>query len=94
MISQEFEGTARDIFGLDRAEAATLAGDMDAAGFSFEEWDADDPLFWEVASDVADEFFEDVEMYDLDPYFPGDDYLDPGVEMELTAESEEGYGDD
>lgn len=88
----DFEETATDLFGLRGDELAELADAMDAAGLPLEAVDAEDVLFWEIASDALD--FSDVEQYDLDPRFPGDDYLDAGIEWEMTAESDEGYGDE
>lgn len=94
MTFDEFEDTARDLFGLTHSEVGDFAETLDQAGLPLEEWDADDETFWEIASDLTDEFFEDIEQYDLDPYFPGDEYLDAGIEWEMTAETDEGYGDD
>lgn len=93
MTFDEFTDEARELFGLDAGEASELADSLDQAGFPLEEFDSDDSLLWEVASDLTDEFFDDYEEYDLDPYFPDDEYLEPDIEWELTAETEPGYGE-
>lgn len=93
MRYSDFEDTATNLFGLRGDELAELAEQMDAVGLPLEAVDVDDDLFWEVASDALEEYYESLEMYDLDPRFPGDEYLDAGIEWEMTAESEEGYGD-
>lgn len=92
MTFDEFEKAIVDQYGdavvyLYRADE--IADMLDDAGLVLEEWDADDPVFWEIAAELAE-----LEMYALDPHFPNDDYLDAGEEWELTAESEEGYGED
>jgi hypothetical protein len=92
MIFSEFEETAQELFGFDAGESRAFANQLDEAGLSPEYYDADDTEFWEVAADFTDDFFDE-ELYPLDPFFPDDDYMDADVEMELTAESEEGYGD-
>lgn len=94
MRFRDFEDTAREMFGLDAGETRDLADALDAAGFNYRQWDADDPLVWEIASDILD--FEDVdeapyepvERWPLDPRFRDDEYLDADVEWELTVESE------
>ena len=50
----------------------------------------------EIASGDApwDDEEDDFEDDELDPFFPGDEWLEPDIEWEMTAESEEGYGDD
>lgn len=100
MRFRDFEDTARDLFGLEPGEVRDLADALDAAGFDYKQWDADEPLVWEIAADILDfdAMVEDMphEPYDmprrerwaLDPSFIGDEYLDAGVEWELTAESE------
>jgi hypothetical protein len=96
MRFRDFEDTAQELFGFDKGEAREFAAILDEAGLKPELYDADDAEYWELAADFTDEFFEDEtdEVYPLDPFFPDDDYLYAGDEMELTAESEEGYGDD
>lgn len=91
MRFRDFEDTARDLFGLDGGESRDLAEAMDAAGFNTRAFDVDDPLFWEIAADVLD--FDDVEAepverWPLDSRFYHDEYLEPDVEWELTAETE------
>ncbi len=103
MTFDEFEETAQELFGLDAGEARDFADTLEAAGLFPEEADADDREFWEVASEFVDEFvglepeeiyYEAPEMYPLDYSFPGgDEYLDADVEWEMTAESDEGYGE-
>ena len=93
----DFEYHAMEYFGLTGDEVAVLLDGIEAAGGTIRGVDADDKSFWaDVAnSDVLDEALgiegeEYEEMYDLDPRFPDDDYLDPGEEWEITAT----YGDD
>lgn len=101
MRFREFEDTARELFGLEPGEVRDLADALDAAGFGYKQWDADEPLVWEVAADILD--FEAMEPGDephepydmprrerwaLDPSFYGDEYLDADVEWELTAETD------
>jgi hypothetical protein len=90
----EFEDTARTLFGFTDSEIADLATSLDDAELSPEVFDVDDEDFWALVSDASDEIFEDVEFeerWPLDRYFPDDDYLDPGDVWEVTAEA---YGDD
>lgn len=99
MTFDEFEDTARELFGFDAGESRDFADTLEAAGLFPAEADADDRTFWEIASELTDEFFEDVElpeeeMYPLDPRFPGDEYMEAGIEWEMTAESIEGYGEE
>ena len=94
MRFRDFEDTARDLFGLEPGEVRDLAEALDAAGFDYRQWDADESLVWEIASDILD--FDDVELeepepverWPLDRHFPHDEYLEPDVEWELTAETD------
>lgn len=46
----------------------------------------------ELLEEAEEEYEEEEqEMYSLDPFFPDDDYVDPGEIWELSAEA---YGDD
>jgi hypothetical protein len=92
MTFDEFADTAADLFGFDVTEANTLASQLDDAGLDLESYDADDAEYWADVSDALGE--EDFEVDELDPFFPGDEWLEPDIEWEMTAESEEGYGDD
>lgn len=90
MTFDEFETTASELFGLEAGEVRDFADVLDAAGLPFEGFDVDDRQYWEIASDLTDEFYEDIEVaerYPLDRYFPDDDYLDPGDLWEFTAEA-------
>jgi hypothetical protein len=90
----EFEDTARELFGFSDSEIADLATQLDDAELSLEAFDVGDQDYWALVSDAAEEEFEDVdveERWTLDRYFPDDDYLDPGDVWEVTAEA---YGDD
>jgi hypothetical protein len=95
----EFEDAAAELFGMDAGEARDFANTLESAGLFPEEVDEGDREFWEVASEFIDEYVgvdaEEIyeESYPLDYSFPGDEYLDAGVEWEMTAESEEGYGE-
>jgi len=91
MRFRDFEATARDVFGLEPGEVRDLADALDAAGFNYKQWSVDEPLVWEVASDILD--FEAMEpeveeRWPLDRRFPHDEYLEPDVEWELTAETD------
>lgn len=96
----DFEYHAMEYFGLTGDEVAVLLDGIEAAGGTIRGVDEDDRSFWAdlSQSDALDDALgiepeEYEEMYDLDPYFPDDDYLDAGVEWEMTAESIEGYGE-
>jgi len=89
MRYRDFERDARDYFGLDKNEAVILAARMSEAGFDTREWRRDDPLFWDIAADLAEIApEEEEEEWPLDPMFPDDDYLDADEEWELTADYE------
>lgn len=92
MRYETFERKTEELFGFDKGQTAELATILDEAGLRLEEWDARSKDFWELAAEFTDEFFQE-EEFPLDPYFPGDEYLDAGDEFELTAESIEGYGE-
>ena len=92
MTFDEFADTAADLFGFDVTEANELASRLDDAGLELESYDADDADYWADVADAIDT--DDFEDDELDPFFPGDEWLEPDIEWEMTAESEEGYGDD
>lgn len=103
MTFDEFEDTARELFGFDAGEARDFAETLEAGGLFLEEADAGDREFWEVATEFIDPYVEDYytetedddgELYPLDPSWPDDEYLEPDIEWEMTAESDEGYGED
>lgn len=56
-----------------------------------EESRAADEYMMELLEQVVEEYEEEEEMYPLDPFFPDDEYLDPGELWELSAEA---YGGD
>ena len=93
MTYDEFEYSAAELLGIEPGgEARDFAEAMDAAGFPLEEFDVDDKLFWEIGVDVAEPYYEDVEpeeRWPLDPRFPDDEYLDAGIEWEITATYDE-----
>jgi hypothetical protein len=99
MTFDDFAEVAGGLFGLEGGELNELASLLDAAGAPLEAYEWDDKDFWELASDAGEEILEgdytdeDFERYPLDRFFPGDEYLEPDIEWEITAESEEGYGD-
>lgn len=104
MRFSDFESTAADLFGFDAGEARDFADVLESAGLSPDDYRKGDSEFWEIASEFIDEFvglepeeiyeYERPEMYPLDRHFPGgDEYLDAGVEWEMTAESDPGYGE-
>lgn len=96
MRFRDFEDRAAEFFGIEPGgEARDFAAALEADGLTLRGVDPDDRDFWIAASDSIDAFVEapELERYPLDPYFPHDAYLDPDIEWEMTAESEEGYGE-
>ena len=87
----DFAEDARDHFGLNAQEAAELLERLEEEGFdlyddSLKDWG---PEAFDALDDIIDfDQYEESE-FELDPYFPDDDWLDAGVEWELTAEYEE-----
>lgn len=98
MSFRDFYADAQEIFGLDRDEARELFQELKEVGFDPAN-DRDD-LLWEVASDLLESTVFVVEAeeepeyeqgdayeespYDLDPYWPDDEYLDAGEEWEVV----------
>jgi hypothetical protein len=89
---EEFEQHAAEFFGIEPGgEARDFAETLEAAGLDYTEVSGRDRDFWEIASELTDEYYEDVELpepeerYPLDPYWPDDDYLDPYEEWEITV---------
>lgn len=94
MRFDDFAETANELFGLTENEAADLANDLERAGWDIADVPVNDPDMWEVASDLLEDFFEEVSEeeyspYDLDPYWPDDDYLDAGEEWEIAPDYED-----
>lgn len=95
MTYDEFEATAAELLGIEPGgEARDFADAMDAAGLPLEAFDADDKFFWEIGVDVAEPYYEEFEeevpeRWLLDPRFPDDEYLDPGIEWEITTTYDE-----
>jgi hypothetical protein len=95
---EEFEATAMELFGMDPDEAATLAEQM-SGEYDLDRIDADSERFWAEAVeyeavDMALAEYEEPEYedrYELDPRFPGDEWLDADVEWEMTAETDDSY---
>lgn len=96
MTFDEFDDTARELFGLEPWESADLAERLVAEGVDLDVLDADNEHWWGYVADsealgevMGEDFQEDMdyERYTLDPYFPDDDYLDPGEFWEMTAEA-------
>jgi len=88
MRYRDFEKDVRDVFGFDKSEARALADELSAAGFDTRHWPRDDPLFWDIAVELATTKPEPEEEFPLDPHFPGDAYIDAGEEWELSADYE------
>ncbi len=80
----DFAEDAADLFGLDERESAALLEELEGDGFDPE----DDVLAdWvEEAYDHLEDVSDDFSPYDLDPYFPDDDWLDAGDTWEVTAD--------
>lgn len=104
MRFKDFESLAAEYFGIEPGgEARDFADAIEASGQPLRGVDTDDSEFWIHAADVLDAFVEPyydeaihepIERYPLDRHFPGgDEYLEAGIEWEMTAESEEGYGE-
>lgn len=89
-----FADDALEHFGLNEEESADLLDALDLQGFDPYEGDRLRdwmPEAFDVLDDITDldQYDEGWWEYDLDPYFPEDDWLEAGVEWELTAEYEE-----
>lgn len=103
MTYEEFESAAAEYFGMDPYEAALLAEQLAGAGWDLDTVDPRDKDMWEEAStyEAVDMALADVELpddeayddygYELDPYFPDDDWLEPDIEWEMTAETDDTY---
>lgn len=89
----DFAEDAREHFGLNEQEAADLLDALEAEGFDAEDESLADwmPEAFDALDDITDleAYDEDWWDYDLDPYFPDDDWLEAGEEWEVTAEYEE-----
>lgn len=98
MRTADFDYYAMEYFGLDRPEARELLLRFEESGGTIRGVDADDKDFWAdlAQSDAFDEVlgeYEEPERYPLDSYFPDDDYIDAGEEWEMTAETDDFYGE-
>ena len=89
----DFDYYAREYFGLDKPEARELLLQFEESGGTIRGVDATDKDFWAdlAHSDAFDtvieeQEYEPEERWSLDPYFPDDEYLEPDIEWEMTAE--------
>ncbi len=102
MTFEAFAARAETLFGLSASEAADLADVLEERfGYDLGEITTRSRTVWGDAADVIEEFLEDVELedgeeygeeespYELDPFWPEDDYLDAGEEWELSPDYKE-----
>lgn len=95
-----FADDARELFGLDRAQADELLDLLEIDDFALGSDSIYDNMWGLVAADALDEIIdfdalnEDIEAqlgpYELDPSFDGDEWLQHDEEYEISAE----YGED
>jgi hypothetical protein len=94
-MSAAFDDFAEDAathFGLNAQEAADLLEHLEEQGFDLDDDRLTDwgPEAVEALDDIIEwDDYGEFSEFELDPYFPDDDWLDAGVEWELTAEYEE-----
>lgn len=91
---EDFAADAAELFGLDKHEASDLLGLLhDQEDFEEDSDRLKDfmPEAFDLLEDVTDlELYEeDWWDFSLDPDWPDDEWLDEGVEYEITADYEE-----